>query len=282
MNTQDTLVEMILIPAGTARIGSEKGKPDEAPLFEIEMEAFCLDRHPVTNKQFAYFVKQSGFITDAEKFGNASVLDEKTGYWHLIQGANWQYPLGPDKTSAKADHPVTQVSWQDAHDYCAFYGKVLPSEIQWEYAARNARKESPEYGFGDSILKKGMYLANVWQGQFPVKNSGEDGYRYTSPVGVFGTTPLGLTDMIGNVWEWTQDWYRSYSDRDRPFNAARDTQKVMRGGSFLCEPHVCHGFRVSARSAATPDTSLMHVGFRCAFQGIQDRPAWIKRDTKQR
>ncbi len=256
--------DMVLIPAGISPIGASAGATDEQPVFRAEVDAFYLDRSPVTVSAFADFVARHAYTTQAETAGSAAVMEFGTGHWYLLPGASWQHPVG-GQSPAAADHPVTQVSWHDAVAYCDAQDKRLPSEVEWEHAARAGHDGEVAYAFGDTLLHEGDYLANVWTGTFPVLNTGDDGFKATSPVGQFGLTPAGLTDMAGNVWEWTADWHASYRGRlgagDAP---ASGTHKVQRGGSFLCETSVCHGFRVSARSPATPDSASMHVGFRCA------------------
>lgn len=257
--------EMVLIPGGQSVIGSDKGMEDERPVFQVQLPDYLLDRTPVTVAAFADFVKRTNYVSSAEKFGDAAVMQFGSGQWYLQAGANWQYPLGPEGSAAAADHPVTQVSWDDAQAYCSAQGKRLPSEVQWEFAARSGHEGDVSYAFGDNILKEGDYLANIWNGSFPVLNTVEDGFATTSPVGHFGLSPAGLSDMAGNVWEWTADWHGSYAGRTGADDApTQGSSRVQRGGSFLCEAGVCHGYRVSARSHSTPDSSLMHVGFRCA------------------
>lgn len=262
---------MITFPAGSTLIGSNQGARDEQPQFSMEIESFKLDRTPVTVDAFSEFVDDAGYVTDADKFTDAAVMQFGTGRWLLVSGANWQWPQGPEAKEASPDHPVTQVSWRDAVAYCDWKNKRLPTEFEWEYAARFGQSEDPRYAFGDEYLHEGDYLANIWSGLFPVVNDGDDGFLYTSPVGHFGTTPAGLTDMAGNVWEWTSSVYRPYYERHNPEfeNVAEEVmelvERVQRGGSYLCDPKFCHGFRVSARSHSTPDSSLMHVGFRCAM-----------------
>jgi formylglycine-generating enzyme len=254
---------MVHVPGGTTRIGDDR-MPGEGPTFEAEVAPFYLDRHPVTVAQFAAFVAATGFVTEAERLHSGGVLDPDTHAWRLVDGATWRRPQGPDRPPAPADHPVTQVSWNDAAAYAAWAEKRLPSEVEWEHAARGARNSREPYAWGRSLIEGGRYRANIWQGSFPARNTGEDGFVTTSPVGAFGATELGLTDMGGNVWEWTADWYRGYAERGQPFSPGPTAEKAQRGGSFLCHPQVCRGYRVSARSHSTPDTSLFNVGFRCA------------------
>ena len=252
--------EMIPIPAGEALIGSDTGLPDERPVHRVQVDAFHMDRTPVTVEAFARYVAATGLVTEAERYGDGAVLDYATGRWLLMPGATWRQPLGPDGPSAPIDHPVTQVSWNDAAGYCAWAGKRLPTEYEWEHAARMGHDAEPTYAMGDEIIHEGQFLVNFWQGQFPLRNTGADGWMYTSPAGLLGRSPAGLTDMAGNVWEWTDSWYLPYGKAA----SATATERVQRGGSFLCSPEGCHGFRVSARGKSTPDSSHMHVGFRCA------------------
>ncbi len=266
MNIPENLLipaDMVLVPGGTTRIGSERGLPNERPVFTAHVSPFLMDIHLVTVGQFRKFVLATGYETEAERFGNAAVFDYQLRRWDLIDGATWEHPLGPDFPPAEADHPVTQVSWNDAMVYAEWAGKRLPTEVEWEHAARGATDSRMLYAWGNEETNSVTPKANVWNGRFPMHNTGEDGYYYTSPVGTFGITVLGLTDMGGNVWEWTSDWYRSYADRDKQMMPNAASEKAQRGGSFLCEPGWCHGYRVSARSHSTPESSLFHVGFRC-------------------
>lgn len=253
---------MVFVPGGTTRIGSNTGQPNEQPTFVADVEPFYLDRHPVTVASFREFVDATGYTTQAETFGNAGVLDTEQRRWRLVEGAVWHHPMGPENPAAAPDHPVTQVSWNDAEAYCSWAGGRLPTEMEWEHAARDARNDRDRYSWGTSLAERGTYYANTWQGSFPVRNTGADGFRHTSPVGAFGETPLGLTDMGGNVWEWTASWYRPYPHETTSREGAQE--RTQRGGSFLCHDSYCHGYRVSARSHSTPETSLFHVGFRCA------------------
>ena len=255
---------MVFVPGGATRIGSSEGTPDEEPVFRASVKPFFMDVAPVTVAQFRSFVEATGHITSAEQMGDAAVLDAATGAWQLAAGASWQHPLGPAGPAAPDDHPVTQVSWHDAAAYAEWAGKRLPTEIEWEHAARGAIDARSPYSWGDDAAqgRDGRHRANLWQGSFPAINTAGDGYLLTSPVGAFGASPLGLTDLAGNVWEWTASWYRPYAERDQPYSPGISSERVQRGGSFLCHDSVCHGYRVSARGRSTPETASFHVGFR--------------------
>jgi sulfatase modifying factor 1 len=255
--------ELIPIPAGVVQIGDDAAPPDERPAFRYRSAAFLMDRTPVTVAQFAAFTADTGYVTDAERFGAAGVLDKKQGAWVSLHGADWRHPGGPQAPAAPGDHPVTQVSWRDADAFCRAYGARLPTEEEWERAARLGQTpDGHVFQAGDPIRHGAHFDANVWQGLFPLEDTGQDGFKGTSPVGAFGAAPSGLTDMAGNVWEWTASWYVPYGQSDREPAGGRG-ERVQRGGSFLCDPSFCDGFRATARGHSTPDTSLMHVGFRC-------------------
>jgi sulfatase modifying factor 1 len=258
------MADMILIPAGTVQIGDNSGSPDERPAFEYSFRAFLMDRTPVTVTQFAAFVKDTGYETDAERYSYSGVLDERHGAWTAIRGATWRHPTSPKEPAAQGNHPVTQVSWFDANAFCSAYGLRLPTEFEWERAARMGQTpDGHVFRTDDPIERGGRYQINAWEGIFPLLDTGADGYRTTSPVGAFGTAPSGLTDMAGNVWEWTSSWYVPYGAPERA-SADGQSERVSRGGSFLCSPQFCQGYRASARNHATPDTSLENIGFRCA------------------
>ena len=254
--------EMVRVPGGDSQIGSDHGRADEGPAFFAHVEPFDLDRTPVTVAAFSEFAQRTHYVTQAERIGTGAVMTFGTGQWSLVKGANFRKPEGPQGPDADATHPVTQVSWNDAQAYCAAGGKRLPTEIEFEHATHAGGAHS--FAFGDALEEGGKYRANVWTGVFPVINTAADGYRTTSPVGAFGPGPLGLVDMAGNVWEWTSDWYRPYAERAQAWDDRREGEKVQRGGSFLCDPKFCYGFRATARGHATLDSSHMHVGFRCA------------------
>lgn len=262
----DTPDGMVFIPGGELEQGSDKGLTRELPVMQRRLQAFFMDKHPVTVAQFRVFVKQTGYFTQAEQFGNSIVFDLAQGQWTMRDGANWQYPLGPQQAKAPEDHPATHISWNDAQAYAKWAGKRLPTESEFEHAARNGKNTRAKYGWGENIKQSGAYYANIWQGNFPSQNTGEDGYLYTSPVGSFNQNTIGLQDMSGNVWEWCQDWYQTYGPNSELMydnTETREPEKVIRGGSFMCDPSYCHGYRVSGRSGSTPESGLFHTGFRC-------------------
>lgn len=258
--------EMVYVKGGKTIIGSNDGQPNEQPIFETDVAPFFMDKNLVTVADFRKFVVETAYTTEAQKFGNGVVFDFDRGEWILVDGVTWEYPNGVDGEKAEDNHPVRQVSWNDANAYLEWAGKRLPTEIEWEHAAKGGENLDRPYAWGNSLIEKGTYQANTWTGTFPVENIAEDGYLQTSPVGEFNVTELGLTDMGGNVWEWTQDWYRPYSERDMSFQTNQHSEKVLRGGSFMCHVSYCHGYRVSARSHTPPDNALFHVGFR----GVMD------------
>ena len=265
---------MAYVPGGTTLVGlPEGGMAHERPAFPADVPAFALDRSPVTVARFRRFVEATDYRTQAEAFGDGLVMDPETGAWTLADGADWQRPLGPDGPAKPDDHPVTQVSWNDAVAFCAWDGgKRLPTEVEWEHAARGGVNDRSPYAWGDALGEGAAAGANTWTGSFPGGDDGADGFAGgTSPVGQFGETPLGLTDMGGNVWEWTASWYRPYplgadggAGPGAPVGPTGEPERTHRGGSFLCHPSYCHGYRVSARSHSTAESSAVHVGFRCA------------------
>ena len=228
---------------------------------EVKLKPFLLDRDLVTVADFEAFVKATHYVTEAEKFGNSGVFDDQTHSWTLVDSADFHYPFGRNKPRAAADHPVTQVSWNDAVAYAQWRGKRLPTQWEWEQAAKSGENSDQQYTWGDDLVVDGVYKANTWQGSFPHFNTGEDGYAYTSPAGAFGRNKLGLSDMGGNVWQWCQD---SIEPNGTEVEIDPSTRRVTRGGSFLCDPMVCHGFRIVGRSSSTPESAMMHIGFRCA------------------
>lgn len=283
-------LDMVYISAGEFTIGSEDGFSDESPSKRLKMSGFFMDQHEVTNAQFEAFVKSTGYLTVAEEvldpkqFPNVKkeilkpgALVHVKGEWKYVPGANWRHPEGPGSSiEGKENHPVVQVCWQDAMAYAKWAGKELPTEAQWEYAARGGHEKLP-FIWGKEPYDDKHPQANIWQGEFPIQNKNTDGFLTTSPVKSFSPNAFGLYDMAGNVWEWCADWYHASAykmmtgedpkgprvsyDPDEPGVAKR----VLRGGSFLCADCYCKGYRPSARMKSTPDTALFHSGFRCVI-----------------
>lgn len=253
---------MVLVSGGKINLGSDTSLGNEENGYEVTLKPFLMDIHPVTVAEFRKFVNATNYKTQAETFGDAAVLNDTTKVWDLRKGANWEFPQGKQFDKAKDNHPVTQVSWNDAQAYCKWAGKRLPTEAEWEFAAKNGKNDKTLFPWGNEQKVDGKYKANFWQGNFPHVNEIEDNFEFTNPVGEFGETPLGLTDMAGNVWEWCEDWYLPYAEYGKSFQPNENSEKVQRGGSFLCEPTVCYGFRTTARSHSTPESALYHVGFR--------------------
>jgi sulfatase modifying factor 1 len=235
-------------------------RPNTDVPIKVRVPRFLMDENLVTVGEFDAFVKATGYQTEAQRFGNAGVFVEAAHAWMIRDGVDYLYPQGRDKAPAPLDHPVTQVSWNDAVAYATWKGKRLPTQWEWELAAKSS-SDASQYSWGDDLVVGGKYKANTWQGSFPYVNTVDDGFRYTSPVGFFGVNALGLTDMGGNVWQWCQDDIMP-TEREAQVDPAQ--RKVLRGGSFLCEPGVCHGYRVTGRASTTAESSMMHIGFRCA------------------
>jgi sulfatase modifying factor 1 len=253
----------------------------ERPVHEVTVGSFAIDVVPVTNEQFATFVDATGFVTEAERFGFGAVFHlvvaadpghvlgraEGTPWWVTVRGADWAHPEGPRSSVAqRADHPVVHVSWNDAMAYCRWAGRRLPTEAEWEYAARGGL-DGARYPWGDELLGVGgRWRCNIWQGDFPIDNTGEDGFVTTAPVRSYEPNGFGLWQTVGNVWEWCADWFdaQAYERASRgagpgPVLVAA---KVMRGGSFLCHDSYCNRYRVAARASNTPDSSSANLGFR--------------------
>jgi formylglycine-generating enzyme len=258
-----TTGSMVQFPGGTFIMGSNTGTALEKPAHQVTIKAFKIDKSPVTVAEFSKFVEASAYVTEAEKFGDCGVYNASIHNWELKKGAYWLYPQGRDAAKAEMNHPVTQVSWNDAQAYCRWAKKRLPTEAEWEYAARNGGKSNTLYSWGNSIVVDGKYKANVWQGKSVEVKQGQDGFVFTSPIGYYGKTTAGLTDMGGNVWNWCEDTFQPYpgSGNDTPVDA---NSKVMRGGSFFFDPNLENSFTVSFRAGNTSETSLFNTGFRCA------------------
>ncbi|MEI7420835.1 MAG: formylglycine-generating enzyme family protein [Prolixibacteraceae bacterium] len=255
--------EMVAFQAGTFTMGSNTATPQERPAHQVEVKAFSIDKYPVTVADFRKFVEATGHKTDAEKFGDSGVFDFSTSAWTLKPGANWQYPFGKNTARAADDQPVTQVSWYDATAYASWEGKRLPTEAEWEYAAKCGGKNSTRFSWGDQLIVNGKYMANVWQGSDLTTKQGEDGFETTSPVGHYGLTPCGMADMGGNVWNWCADVYKMYPGNDVPFQENPE-MKVIRGGSFFFDQAGENSYTATFRGFNTQETSLFNTGFRCA------------------
>ncbi|HEX8523745.1 MAG TPA: formylglycine-generating enzyme family protein [Tepidisphaeraceae bacterium] len=257
--------DMVLVPGGTFRMGTNDGFPYEGPVHEVKVNAFWMDKHEVTNADFGKFVKATGFKTDAEKFGWSGVFDAKTGKWSKSDGADWRHPFGPD-SEAKPNEPVVHVSYADAEAYAKWAGKRLPTEAEFEFAARGG-KQDEKFAWGNDLYPDGKQMANAWQGIFPLEDTGKDGFKGLAPVGSFPANPYGLVDITGNVWEWTSDFfdpeYYKHSPTDNPKGPSSGNERVLRGGSWLCAENYCLGYRVAARNHTEPDSGLNNLGFRC-------------------
>ena len=255
--------KMIFVKGGKFNFGSDNGLEREKPEREVIIQSFLIDKNLVTVEDFRIFVNASNYTTEAEIFGNGIVYDDSINTWQLVDGANWEFPLGKLKTIASHNHPVTQVSWNDALAYCKCYDKTLPSEVQWEYAAsERGQKKNQLFYWGNELVVNNKYMCNTWASEYPNKIGSQDGFQYTSPISHFEANSLGIFDMAGNVWEWCYNWHLPYEGNLQIFPTELEG-KAQRGGSFLCNPNYCYGFRLSARSATSPESSLFHVGFRC-------------------
>ncbi len=285
--TSGSIEDMVQVESGRFLMGteSEEGFPldGEGPVREVTLDSFYIERYPVTNRRFREFVTETGYQTEAERFrwsfvfhnqlpaGRYGELVDDTvaghEWWRKVDGTDWTHPEGPDSSiDTRLDHPVTHVSWNDAAAYAAWAGKRLPAEAEWERAARGGL-EQRTYAWGDELTPGGKHLCNIWQGEFPSRDTGEDGYRGPCPVEAFPANGFGLYSMTGNVWEWCGDWfhpgYHVMATRRNPIGPPRGTSRVMRGGSFLCHHSYCNRYRVAARTSNTPDSSTGNLGFRC-------------------
>jgi sulfatase modifying factor 1 len=299
------------VPGGTFRMGSDHHYPEEAPAHRVTVDGFWMDETPLTNAQFRSFVEATGHVTFCELPPNpddypgalpemlkaaSSVFVPPPGrvslrdhfqWWQFVADANWRHPQGPGSTIAdKDDHPVVHLALSDVEAYAKWAGKQLPTEAEWEFAARGGLEDT-EYAWGDELAPGGRHRANTWQGEFPWQNLAEDGFAGTSPVRSFEPNAYGLYDMIGNVWEWTESWYAPRHPDEKvkacciPLNPRGGSKaqsfdpgmpqlpiprKVMKGGSHLCAPNYCRRYRPAARMPQPVDTSTSHLGFRCILR----------------
>jgi formylglycine-generating enzyme len=316
MPTTRHLRHMTWIPGGAFAMGSARFYPEERPVHRVSVDGFWVDDHPVTVGEFQRFVAATGYQTVAQRpldpadypdadpvllvpgslvFQRTSGpvdLRDYTNWWEYVPGADWRHPSGPGSgVRGRERHPVTHVAYEDAAAYAAWAGKDLPTEAEWEYAARGGL-DGAVYAWGDEFAPGGRMMANTWQGQFPWQNLMTDGYEGTSPVGSFPANGYGLSDVTGNVWEWTRDYFTPRHSGDTggaccaPHNPRVDSpaasgifagpgahlrRKVIKGGSHLCAPSYCLRYRPAARQSETVDTSTCHLGFRCVVRG--DGPA---------
>jgi formylglycine-generating enzyme required for sulfatase activity len=298
--------DMVWIPGGTFLMGSDSHYPEEAPAHRVTVDGFWIDQKTVTNREFARFVAKTGYVTVAERVPDpadypgarpellvpASTvfvapphrvdLGNAYNWWTYVPGADWRHPQGPGSSiRKKPDHPVVHVAWADVEAYARWVGKELPTEAEWEFAARGGL-EGAEFAWGEDFNPAGRWMANTWQGEFPIHNTKQDGYEGTAPVGSYPANGHGLYDMIGNVWEWTTDWYQAHGepahacctvanprggDRDQSYDPqlphVRIPRRVMKGGSHLCAPNYCRRYRPAARMPQPIDTATSHLGFRC-------------------
>ena len=296
---------MLWIPGGSFMMGSNEHYEEEAPVHKVTVDGFWMDKYELTNTEFRKFIEETGYITFCEKPPNpddypgalpemlvaASVVFKKPdhrvdiknyfNWWTFVPGADWKHPFGPDTTiEDKDNYPVVHLAYEDVEAYAKWAGKEIPTEAEWEFAARGGL-ESKEYAWGDEMYPDEKAMANTWQGEFPIENTLADGFELIAPVGTFPPNGYGLHDIIGNVWEWTSDWYQFHSKSvnsccsdinprggtpessfDIRMPDIQIPRKVMKGGSYLCAPNYCRRYRPAARMAQPVDTSTCHLGCR--------------------
>jgi formylglycine-generating enzyme required for sulfatase activity len=309
LNTAIPQDDMVAIAGGGFLMGSDRHYAEEAPAREVSVDPFWIEAAPVTNARFARFVAATGYVTVAERPPDPALypdlapelaapaslvfsppdrpvsLRNNAAWWRLVAGANWRSPSGPGSDIAGLDdHPVVHIAFADAQAYADWAGRALPTEAEWEFAARGGLAAAA-YAWGEDFTPGGRRLANTWQGEFPWQNLAPEGFARTSPVGAFPPNGFGLHDMIGNVWEWTSDWFARHrapardccvprnprgGEESESYDAAatklRIGRKVLKGGSHLCAPSYCRRYRPAARLAQPVDTSTSHVGFRCVVR----------------
>lgn len=291
--------EMVNIPKGSFMMGMEDSPfpgDGEEPERHVTMRPYSIDKFEVSNGEFAEFVAATKYKTEAELFGNSFVMEyflakeveeeideavANANWWLPVHGANWKRPEGRGSNiDDRMDHPVVHVSWNDAHAFCKWKGKRLPTEAEWEFACRGglSRKLFP---WGDDLKKDDKFHANIWQGKFPKQNSAEDGYNGSCQVDRFLQNDYQLYNMVGNVWEWVADWWTTtHSSRPvkNPFGPSYGTEKMKKGGSFMCHKNYCYRYRCAARSSNSADSSALNLGFRCAKSRKKPQNQEAKKD----
>lgn len=281
--------DMVHIPGGQFLMGTEDKDSfpadGEGPIHKVSIKPFYMDRYAVSNQDFQRFVDDTAYVTEAEQYGWSFVFHlfltkselkkatqkvQQTPWWIVVEGASWRCPEGPETNiSDRLDHPVIHISWNDAKAYCKWVDKRLPTEAEWEFAARGGL-EQKKYAWGDELTPEGNHHCNIWQGDFPKSNTTEDGYSGTAPVSAYDPNGYGLFNMSGNVWEWCSDWFvknvNKRGGRYNPTGPDKGLEKVMRGGSYLCHESYCNRYRVAARTSNTPNSSTGNIGFRCVTE----------------
>lgn len=282
--------DMCELPGGTFLMGADDPVgfrlDGEGPVRAVTLSPFSMDRYPVSNARFARFIEATGYRTEAEAFGWSfvfwshiprdrfheladTVVVPTAPWWRKVDGAYWRQPEGPGSdVAARPNHPAVHLSWNDCQAFCRWAGKRLPTEAEWEYAARGGL-EQKLYPWGDELTPQGRHMCNIWQGRFPEQDLAKDGYAGTCPVDAFPANGFGLFSLSGNTWEWCADWFSATFDRTAPGNDPKGPPggqgRVMKGGSFLCHRSYCNRYRVAARTSNAPDSSGANLGFRCAM-----------------
>ena len=285
--TRGSLEEMVRLDGGPFLMGTESAEcfvqDGEGPVRKVVVDPFYVDRYPVTNERFAEFVDATEYRTEAERFGwsfvfrgdmapeaiSRLVTDTvlEAPWWCKVSGADWRHPEGPDSSiHTRPHHPVVHVSWNDAVEFARWAGKRLPTEAEWECAARGGL-EQKLYPWGDELTPGGKHLCNIWQGVFPTLNTAEDGFSGAAPVDAFPPNGFNLYSVTGNAWEWCADWFdplfHTVSTRVNPIGPPGSAAKIIKGGSYLCHRSYCNRYRVAARTSNTPDSATTHMSFRC-------------------
>jgi formylglycine-generating enzyme required for sulfatase activity len=282
--TAGSIADMLLLDGGRFLMGSESpeafASDGEGPVRHVLLDPFYISKFPVTNVQFAEFVSRTGYVTEAQRWGWSFVFRNHlpealrvpavaaTPWWVRVDGADWAHPEGPDQLPQdRSHHPVVQVSWNDAQSYCDWAGVRLPTEAEWEFAARGAL-EQKTYPWGDDLMPGGRHMCNIWQGTFPDIDLADDGFSAPAPVDTFAPNGFGLHTVVGNVWEWCADYFdaqwRQIASPVNPVGPGSGTTRVMKGGSYLCHASFCFRYRNAARTANTPDSATGNIGFRVA------------------